>query len=266
MAVAAPRRLTASCALVLGQLLACKIYAYLRKVKFTPEWWSGYRSCLATQRNDGCQCQALQVRPHPLPLPPLYLPPPLASSAWLSHSSATLKNFQKCIVSTQSGKLSLPKPSGRVAWGLSVRGSSRWVEKGGGGRWGKQSSLYRRVVRSTFSASMRVYFTAKAFTNEWMSASKTAKQATPPLSAPLPCTSTCLFQALPPTFTSASSGIRLRAAAFCWAFVFSASCVVRWVKAAEAAPKKSQCIFPRFFLDFSFRFTLFTLPCRRARK
>lgn len=28
------------------------------------------------------------------------------------------------------------------------------------------------VVRSTFSASMRVYFTAKAFTNEWMSASK----------------------------------------------------------------------------------------------
>lgn len=55
------------------------------------------------------------------PPPALCLPPPLSSSAWLSHSSATLKNFQKCIVSTQSGKLSLPKPSGRVAWGLSER-------------------------------------------------------------------------------------------------------------------------------------------------
>lgn len=115
--------------------------------------------------------------------PSLCLPPPLASSAWLSHSSATLKNFQKCIVSTQSGKLSLPKPSGRVAWGLSVRGSSSGM-CGMGGRWGKQSSFFRRVVRSTFSASMRVYFTAKAFTNEWMSASKTAKQATPPPPSP----------------------------------------------------------------------------------
>lgn len=77
--------------------------------------------------------------------PSLCLPPPLASSAWLSHSSATLKNFQKCIVSTQSGKLSLPKPSGRVAWGLSVRGSSSGM-CGMGGRWGKQSSSVASCV------------------------------------------------------------------------------------------------------------------------
>lgn len=63
-----------------------------------------------------------------------------------------------------------------------------------------------------------------------------------------PATSTCLFQPLPPTFTSASSGIRLRAAAFCWAFVFSALCVE--LKRQRLRQRNHNA----YFLDFSWIF------------
>lgn len=75
-----------------------------------------------------------------------------------------------------------------------------------------------------------------------------ASYSIPPISLSLPPTSTCLFQPLPPTFTSASSGIRLRAAAFCWAFVFSASCVE--LKRQRLRQRNHNA----YFLDFSWIF------------
>jgi len=128
----------------------------------------------------------------------------------VSHSSATLKLPK--MYRLKRRKLSLPKPSGRGLRLSNGQGEAGKVGRREGGSGGKS----RRVVRSTFSASMRVYFTAKAFTNEWLSASSTPLW--PPLlliRLPLPSPHSPLAF----VFTFASSGLRLRQAAFCWAFV-----------------------------------------------
>lgn len=111
--------------------------------------------------------------------PLLCLPPPLASSsAWLSHSSATLKNFQKCIVSTQSGKLSLPKPSGR---GLRFVGRGR--------RWGCEASWVPCSVASCvahFPHQCAFILLLKPLRmNEWVPRKQPSKLLHPPY-LPLP--------------------------------------------------------------------------------
>lgn len=163
-------------------------------------------------KRDGCQCQGTSGAP-----PHATVVPAPASSCLTKPLKCNFKTSKNVSHRLENGKLSLPKPSGR---GLRFLGAG--AESAGRGRQAGRVACCR-VVRSTFSASMRVYFTAKAFTNEWMSASKTAKQAVRPPPSPGTQHLFPLLQPTAPTFTSASSGIRLRAAAFCWAFVFSAS-------------------------------------------